>query len=268
MAVRPTPPIITLTTDFGNSDHYVGTMKGVILSRCPQARIVDISHEIAPFSILAGAYTIAQSAPFFPPGTIHVVVVDPGVGSQRKPILAEAAGQLFIAPDNGVLSLILQEKEPSTVREITNQKLWLESPSQTFHGRDLFAPAAASIAAGEVSSANVGAILDNAQLLPHLVPQNIDSKYWSGLVLHIDQFGNVITNFHSSQFRLTTTFIIRYKSQEINQFYESFSFAPAGTLFAYRGSSGYVEIGINQQSAADALCIRPGDSITLSIPEM
>jgi S-adenosylmethionine hydrolase len=268
MAVRPTPPIITLTTDFGNSDHYVGTMKGVILSRCPQARIVDISHEIPPFSILAGAYTIAQSAPFFPAGTIHIVVVDPGVGSQRKAMLAGAGGQLFIAPDNGVLSLILEEKEPSIVREISNRKLWLESPSQTFHGRDLFAPAGALIASGDVSLAEVGPTLQNAELLPNLNPQNIDSNHWLGLALHVDRFGNVITNFRFRTFGSTNSFTITCKSREISQFYPSFSLAPKGTLFAYPGSSGYIEIGINQQSAAEELGIRPGDSITLRTPEI
>ena len=192
-------------------------------------------------------------------------VVDPGVGSERKPILAEAAGQLFIAPDNGVLSLILQEHEPSVVRVISNRKLWLQSPSQTFHGRDLFAPAAALIAAGEVTSAEVGAILGNVKRLPNLTPDSLAPNCWSGLVLHIDNFGNVITNFPSGHFRSINTCSISYKSQEIKQFYPFFGLGPERTLFAYHGSSGYIEIGINQQSAADALGIRPGDSITLNI---
>lgn len=268
MAVRPIPPIITLTTDFGNSDHYVGTMKGVILSRCPTVTIVDISHEIPPFSILAGAYTIAQAAPFFPNGTIHVVVIDPGVGSQRKPILAQAASQLFIAPDNGVLSLTLREDEGSITREMSDPKLWLQSRSQTFHGRDLFAPAAALIAAGETTPGDVGPVIENPQLLPNVIPEHIEPKCWRGLALHIDHFGNVITNFPSGQFKSFDRLHLTCMSNKIQDFYPAFSLAPERALFAYHGSSGYIEIAINQQSAAAALGISLGDPITLSIPNI
>src|SRR6476469_5428090 len=141
-----TRPIITLTTDFGLQDHYAGTMKGVILSRCPQAQIVDITHAVPPFSLYAGAYAVDQAAPFFPPGAIHVVVVDPGVGTDRKPLLVEFREQFFVAPDNGVLSLLLTRNGGGTVREITNRELWLPRPSNTFHGRDVFAPVAAALA--------------------------------------------------------------------------------------------------------------------------
>src|SRR5450759_3383979 len=130
--------IITLTTDFGLSDHYVGTMKGVILGIAPSAQIVDISHEVAPFEILDGAYTIAQAYPYFPKRTVHVVVVDPGVGTARRPILAEAAGQFFIAPDNGVLTM-MYEREKHKVRAVANERFFLPAPSRTFHGRDIFA---------------------------------------------------------------------------------------------------------------------------------
>ncbi|MGH9552495.1 MAG: SAM hydrolase/SAM-dependent halogenase family protein, partial [Terriglobales bacterium] len=126
-----TRPIITLTSDFGLQDHYVGAMKGVILNRCPQAHLVDITHDIPPFSLYAGAYAIDQTAQFFPPGAIHVVVVDPGVGTDRKPLLVEFQEQLFIAPDNGVLSLALARNGNSTARELTNRELWLPNPSST-----------------------------------------------------------------------------------------------------------------------------------------
>ena len=118
------PPVITLTTDFGLADHYTGTMKGVLLKRCPDAQIVDISHNVAPFSIMAGAYTIAEAAPYFPSGTIHVVVIDPGVGTQRKALLVEACEQCFVAPDNGVLSMIVARDDASRAREIVNRSLW------------------------------------------------------------------------------------------------------------------------------------------------
>jgi S-adenosylmethionine hydrolase len=255
------PPIITLTTDFGLSDHYVGTMKGVILSRCPNAVIVDITHDIPPFSILAGAYAIAQAAPYFPPRTIHVIVVDPGVGTDRKPILAEAAGQIFIAPDNGVLTLIFDRDKRAVVREITNRALWLESPSQTFHGRDVFSPVAAFLAAGAPSPKDVGPTLDRAEQVRDLSPRQIQTGVWEGIVLSKDHFGNLITNFLSSS--SGTTFILDLNRHKINKFYQTFGDAPAGVLFVYHGSSGYLEIGMNQQSAAEALRASPGDRITL-----
>src|SRR6058998_1191788 len=137
--------IVTLTTDFGLSDQYVGVMKGVILGICPATQIVDISHEVTPFEIGEGAYLIAQSWRYFPKKTVHVVVVDPGVGTSRRPILVAAGGQYFVAPDNGVLSMIYAEDQP-TVRVITAEKYFRQPVSQTFHGRDIFAPVAAHLA--------------------------------------------------------------------------------------------------------------------------
>jgi S-adenosylmethionine hydrolase len=140
-------PILTLTTDFGLTDHFVGVMKGVILDICPQAQIVDISHEVAPFAIAEGAYLIAQAYPYFSKNTVHIVVVDPGVGTARRPILVEAAGQYFVAPDNGVLGMIYS-REKHKVWAITEGRIFLQPVSQTFHGRDIFAPAGAHLAAG------------------------------------------------------------------------------------------------------------------------
>src|SRR5262245_47634357 len=141
-------PILTLTTDFGLSDHYVGTMKGVILGICPEARIVDVSHDITPFEIGEGAYVIAQAYRYFPKKTVHVVVVDPGVGTARRPVLMEAAGQYFIAPDNGVLSMVQLRERGAKFRLVSNSKYFLPKVSTTFHGRDIFAPVAAHLAAG------------------------------------------------------------------------------------------------------------------------
>src|SRR3954467_7789478 len=134
--------IVTLTTDFGLSDHFAGVMKGVILGICPSARVVDITHECAAYDISDAAFTIAQAYPYFPPGTVHVVVVDPGVASARRPILIEGAGQFFVGPDNGVFAFVLSQ-ETCSVRAISNEKYFLQPLSQTFHGRDLFAPVAA-----------------------------------------------------------------------------------------------------------------------------
>src|SRR5579884_915728 len=147
LAVALASPIIALLTDFGPKDHYVGTMKGVISTIAPEARLIDITHQIPPFSIHEGAYALAQSAPFFPAGTVHLVVVDPGVGTERRAILAEVNHQLFVAPDNGVLSLVLPGAGEHKIRELTNRALWRSSPSSTFHGRDIFSPVAAALAA-------------------------------------------------------------------------------------------------------------------------
>lgn len=260
MAPHLTSPIVTLTTDFGLSDHYVGTIKGVILSRCPQAVITDITHELPPFSTIAGAYAIAQAARFFPPQTIHLVVVDPGVGTVRKPILVQAGNQSFIAPDNGVLALVLQHHKAATVREISNRSLWLESPSETFHGRDIFAPVAASLAAGVAKPEQVGPVLTKYEQMPDLEAQEAEPGIWHGSVLSIDRFGNVITNFPSNT--SSTTFALAVNGHHINAFHKTFGDAPVGELFAYHGSSGYIEIGMNLQSAARTLNVSLGDPVT------
>jgi S-adenosyl-L-methionine hydrolase (adenosine-forming) len=254
-------PIITLTTDFGLADHYVAAMKGVLLTRCPQACLVDITHAIPPFSLYAGAYALDQVAPYFPSGTIHLVVVDPGVGTARKPLLVEALGQLFIAPDNGVLSLVAARDKNSTAREITNQNLWLPLPSATFHGRDLFAPAAAAMAAQTIQPKDVGPLLDGIHLLAGLQPQLQKPGLWSGRLLSVDRFGNAVTNFKTSEFK--AAFSIRAPRAEIREFRQTFGDAAEGVCFLYAGSSGYWEIGMNQRSAADFLQLAPGDAVTL-----
>jgi S-adenosyl-L-methionine hydrolase (adenosine-forming) len=191
-------PIITLTTDFGLSDHYVGAMKGVILGICPRARIVDISHDVKPFAVSEAAYLIAQAYRHFPRGTVHVVVVDPGVGSDRRPILAEAAGQRFIAPDNGALGMILS-REKHKVRVISNSRYFRKPVSATFHGRDIFAPVAAHVAAGAPVS-SVGKLIGDSVRADFETPRRTGERAWLGCVLHIDRFGNVVTNFQAADF--------------------------------------------------------------------
>jgi S-adenosyl-L-methionine hydrolase (adenosine-forming) len=258
-------PIVTLTTDFGLIDHYVGTMKGVILSRCPNAQIIDISHQIEQFSILSGAYAISQSAPYFPPGTVHVVVIDPGVGTERKPLLVEAGGQFFIAPDNGVLSFILNRDRTAKTREILNRDLWLPSLSTTFHGRDIFAPTAAALASGKTTPANIGTSVEQPVVLSDLNPQKIGSNSWRGAVLSIDHFGNVISNFHSAEFAaaLRNKFTISTGAGRINTARSSFGGAPSDLCFAYSGSSGFIELGMNQGSAANHLQVKVGSVVHL-----
>lgn len=261
------PVIVTLTTDFGLADHYVGTMKGVFLSRCPHAQIVDISHEIPPFSIAAGAYVISQAAPYFPAGTIHVIVVDPGVGTARKPILLEARDQLFIAPDNGVLSLISGEEQHTTAREITNRDLWLPSPSDTFHGRDIFTPVAAALASRAARPDEVGPVIKQIEKLPELHPEQVDNHTWRGTILSVDHFGNVITSFRSSAFSQITdeAFTIEAGKHKIHDFRATFGDAAGDLCFAYLGSGGYIELGMNQRSAAAFLEVRPGETVLLRV---
>lgn len=261
------PPIITLTTDFGLSDHYVGVMKGVILSRCPGAQIVDISHEIPAFSIYAGGYTIRQAAPYFPQGSIHVVVIDPGVGTQRKPLLVHALGQIFIAPDNGVLTFILAADAAAEVREITDHNLWLPCPSATFHGRDIFAPTAAAVASGRASGEEVGPIIDNCVLLSSWRPHPISANVHEGIALSVDHFGNVITSFPSSEFSLSLSngFSVETEGGDVIEMRSTFGEAAPDSPFVYKGSSGFLELGINRGNAALRLRVVPGSAIRLRV---
>src|SRR4051812_23514091 len=200
MLCRPKYPVVTLTTDFGLQDHYVASMKGVILSVSPATPIVDITHEIPPFSILSGGYAISQAAPCFPPNTVHIVVVDPGVGTARRAILLQAGGQIFVGPDNGVFTLIGNGDREAKCFEITRRDLMRSQVSSTFHGRDIFAPVGAAVACGRAATADVGPQIFDWKRLDGLEPQEIERETWMGQVLSVDHFGNLITNFRSSEF--------------------------------------------------------------------
>ena len=265
---RMPAPLITITTDFGVEDHYVGTMKGVILTRCPDARLVDITHQIPAFSLVSAAYTIAQTAPYFPPATVHLIVVDPGVGSSRRALLAEAHGQLFIAPDNGCLTLVLHNHPQAQIRQLSNPALWLPDPSSTFHGRDLFAPAAGYLAAGTVLPDHVGPLVRDPVLLPNLQATQLSPNSWSGLVLSTDHFGNVITNFPAASLKpsVSSGFSLEGARSPVSELRSTFAGAPPGLAFAYWGSSGFLEIGVNQNSAAASLDLRPGTPLLLKLP--
>ena len=260
-------PIVTLTTDFGLQDHYVGTMKGVILGRCPEAHVIDISHEIPPFSIYAGAYAIDQAARYFPVGTVHVVVIDPGVGTARRAMLAEAGSQYFVAPDNGVLSMVLARDAGAKMRAVTNSDFFLDRPSTTFHGRDIFAPAAAALASGQARPDQLGPELLKAEILFDLCPVQIDSGHWRGRVLSVDRFGNAITNFKASDFpRLAGgKFKLTTGAQAVTEWRDTFAGASPGECFVYVGSSGYLELGMNQKRAAQHLLVEPGSPLEFHI---
>ena len=227
-------PLITLLTDFGHQDPYVGIMKGVIFGICPEARIVDLTHGVLPYQIAQAAFHLEQSWRYFPKATIHVVVVDPGVGTARRAILAEAGEHFFIGPDNGVFSML----EPTIVREI----IATESPaSHTFHGRDIFAPTAARLA-NRAAPGELGTeIIDPVRL-----------KLEEGTVLHVDHFGNVITNLRAFPDAINVS------ARTIRNRVSSYAEAPQGELFLIEGSSGHIEIALNQGSAAERLEIGVG----------
>jgi len=240
-------------------------MKGVILGICPEAQIVDISHEIGAYAITEGAFLLAQAYRYFPRGTVHVVVVDPGVGTARRPILAEAAGQYFVAPDNGVLSMIyLREKHK--VRWLRSEKYFLKPVSRTFHGRDIFAPVGAHLARG-LAPAKFGKLITDYMRLNFEKPVRTARRGWTGTILKIDRFGNLITNFPAADFPdlETRPFELSVGLQTVTRFARNYAECRPGELFLIVGSSGYLEVSASQASAAKMLGCGVGAPVELRI---
>ncbi|MBI2681053.1 MAG: SAM-dependent chlorinase/fluorinase [Candidatus Solibacter usitatus] len=258
-------PTITLLTDFGLSDHFVGTMKGVILGLCPTAQVVDISHQVTPYEVTEAAFVLAQAYRFFPKKTVHVVVIDPGVGTSRRPIVAEAAGQYFIAPDNGVFSMIFAQ-EKHKVRVITAEKYFLKPLSQTFHGRDVFAPIAAHLAKG-LPPAKLGKTIDDYLRLHFEKPNRTARRGWTGTILKQDHFGNLITNFPAADFPNLheRPFELTVGMQQVTRLARSYADCRPGELIVIAGSSGYYEVSASQGSAAKALGCGAGAPCELRI---
>ncbi len=256
-------PLITLLTDFGSTDHYVAAMKGVILGICPDALIVDVTHEVKEYAVKEAALVLGQVWKTFPAGTVHVVVVDPGVGSARRPLVAEAGGQVFVGPDNGVLSGVLKAGSLYKVREITAAGYFRHPVSQTFHGRDVFAPVAAQLANG-VSVAAMGAVVEDWVRLD-CAPVKTGTEQWEGRILKVDRFGNLITNFESAiwgpfddwPYEMTAG------SARVTRVVSAYVERPVGELFVIAGSSGYLEISVNHGSAAAVTALGAGDTIGL-----
>ncbi|MBM3728092.1 MAG: SAM-dependent chlorinase/fluorinase [Acidobacteria bacterium] len=257
--------LITLTTDFGSSDHFTGVMKGVIRRIAPGADVIDITHEIPPFEIAEGAFVVSQTYRYFPRKTIHVVVVDPGVGTARRPILVEAAGQYFLGPDNGVLSMVYG-REKSKVRLVSNAKLFLEPVSQTFHGRDIFAPVAAQLAKG-LAPARVGKLIGDYLRTSFERPVQTSKRTWTGAVLKVDRFGNLITNLHADelpQIRVRPI-DVAIGATRIYTLARTYAEGGFGEPVAIIGSSGYLEICVNQDSAARRLGCSTGAPVEITI---
>ena len=261
--------IVTLTTDFGSSDYYVGVMKGVILNVNPEAEIVDICHDIRAYDVLEGAFAIAQAYSYFPPWTIHLVLVDPGVGSTRRPILVSTDRHLFIAPDNGVLSLVYAREENLTVRHIDASHYFLEPVSPTFHGRDIFSPVAGWLSRRVDADKFGEPITDFVQFSPPQ-PKRVNERLLKGVVIRVDRFGTLTTNLTPDDVPQLFTenplpFKIIIGKSEVSKFQQTYAQGVPGEIFALLGSAGYLEIAANRASAADALGVGKGAEVGVVI---
>lgn len=260
--------MITLLTDFGQSDYFVPAVKGRILSINPAARIIDLTHEITPQDIRAAAFTLGACYADFPEGTIHVAVVDPGVGSERAAIIVETPHYRFVGPDNGIFSFIYSREPGSRAYLIANPKYQRRTRSETFHGRDVFAPAAAHLSLGVPASEMGGRMAQPVAFdVPAPKPAG-DARMIEGAILHIDRFGNIITNFTegelSSDEASARVFLIG--GHTVSRFGSHFA-AAGHELIAYPGSAGYWEIALRCDSAADRLGVRPGDPVHLRLAD-
>ena len=259
--------LITLTTDFGMNDHFVGTMKGVILSINPEAEIVDICNAVNSFDVLDGALTIAHAASYFPSDTLHVVIVDPGVGSQRRPILVTNEKHIFLAPDNGVMSLVYERSERLSVRHVTSEHYFLQPVSQTFHGRDVFAACAGWLSKG-VESSKFGEEITDYVRFSAPKPKPISERGFKGVVLKTDKFGNLITNITPKDIPqlfepAPPPFRIVVGKAEVTKMKDSYAQATPGEVFGILGSMGFLEIAANRGAAAQLTGTGKGNEVSI-----
>jgi S-adenosylmethionine hydrolase len=264
-------PIITLTTDFGSNDHFVGAMKGVILDIVPDAQIVDICHAVQAFDVLDGALTISQAYSYFPNRTVHVVVVDPGVGTARRPIVASCDKYHFVAPDNGVLSLVYAREPRVHVRHITSEHYFLQPVSNTFHARDIFSPVAAYLAK-EVDSLKFGEEIEDYVRFSAPKPKAVDGNRLRGVVLKVDRFGNLITNITPQDAPMIfgadpKAFKIVVGTREITELHNAYAEAAPGEVFGILGSMGFLEIAANRGAAAQLTGAGKGSDVSIIMGE-
>jgi hypothetical protein len=264
---KPSPaPIITLTTDFDTRDPFVGIMKGVLLSLAPDARIVDLTHAIPPQNVAAGAHLLRSAAPWFPPGTIHIAVVDPGVGTRRRALLVETADAYFIGPDNGLLSLAVPARAVRRIIDVSRSRHRLKPVSGTFHGRDILAPVAAALASG-VEPEKLGRVVHGMQRLRAPLVRRRGPALL-GEVLWVDGFGNLTTNIaradlapaHFQSRRLSITI-----GRHVVPFRPSYARVPLGRPVALMNSSDLLEIAVNHGSASAQLEARPGSRVRVAV---
>lgn len=253
--------IVTLLTDFGTADSFVAAMKGVILSRDPRIAIVDITHEVPPQDAETAGFVLSTVYRDFPPGTVHLAVVDPGVGSARPAIAASAGGWYFVGPDNGLLDWSLRREHSPSVRAISAPPAHREAGSQTFHGRDLFAPVAAALAGGDSFDATGPSVADWVRA-PAVEPRPLEGGGVVGVILHIDRFGNGITSFTRGDLPpAADAFTFRIGSGRVTEARDYFSAGDGVHPFVYWGSAGYLEIAVNGGSAQDLLGFERGSPV-------
>jgi S-adenosylmethionine hydrolase len=261
--------IVTLLTDFGTADYFVGAMKGAILSVNRQAQIIDITHEIPAHDIEAGAFTLLAAYGSFPAQTIHVAVVDPGVGSARRPLLITTREHFFVGPDNGLFSYVCERAADVRVYHLTNEKFFHARVSATFHGRDIFAPVAGALS-NNVPPGAFGELIDDHVRLAPLAPVREPDGAWSAKIIHIDRFGNLVTNISRRELtgeQLAEGVKLHIGGREISSFRKFYAEAegePEGGLFAIWGSAGLLEIAANRASAAQLLDAARGQLVRLT----
>ncbi len=260
-------PLITLLSDFGLRDPYVAEMKAVILSICPDVTIIDVSHEVDKYDVRMGAYMLARAAPFFPEGTIHVAVVDPGVGTERRPIIIESERGFYVGPDNGLLMLSAIKEGVAHVYEITNRKYMLKTVSKTFHGRDVFCPAAAHLAKG-VKPSEFGPEVSNP-LVPTFAQSSVCDREICGEVVHVDGFGNIVTNITEEQLKATGVregerLSVALKENEVSvKLCSAYGNVSVNSPLAIIGSSGFLEVAVNRGNATQNYGIKAGDKVVI-----
>ena len=262
-------PIITLTTDFGLNDHFVGTIKGVILDIIPDVEIVDICHSVQAFDVLDGALTIVQAYSYFPTGTVHVVVIDPGVGTERRPLVVTSDRHHFVAPDNGVLSLVYASEGRLHVRHVTAEHYYRQPVSNTFHGRDIFAPVAAYLAK-RVDPDKFGHEISDFVRFNAPKPKPAEANALRGVVLKVDRFGNLITNITPQDApalfaERPAPFKIAVGKREITEMQTNYAQGAPGEVFGILGSTGYLEIAANRGSAAQIVGAGKGAEVSLKM---
>lgn len=257
-------PTITLMTDFGVADAYVGAMKGVILSIIPQVNLVDLTHSVAPQDVHHAAFLLSTVIDYFPTGTIHLVVVDPGVGSERRPIAVQSKRAYYVAPDNGVLSMALTRQPAETIVHLTNSDYWLPHVSHTFHGRDIFAPVAAHLVCG-VPITELGGLIDDIAHLPTAEPTRHPDGTILGQIQHIDRFGNCITNVPAEMLADKSPLTVKIGGRTIQGISPTYAAVEPGRAVALIGSTGFLEVAVRNDSAAARLGISVDDKVVVEL---
>jgi S-adenosylmethionine hydrolase len=261
--------IVTLLSDFGLKDPYLAEIKAVILSISPEARIVDITHEIEKFNIRMGAFILASAAPYFPPDTVHVAVIDPGVGTKRRPIIVKTEQGFYIGPDNGLLMLAAQKEMITKVYHIFNTKCMLPKVSNTFHGRDIFAPVAARLATGILPS-EFGPVIQD-YVFPEFAKPKAKKGEMVGETLYIDSFGNIISNIseadiNSAGFHEGDSLSVKIGGKSLDlRFCSAYGEVSKSTALVLVGGSGFLEVAVNQGSASKVLGAKVGDEFRVSV---